>query len=67
MIMNESEQGSHLLEGRTRTYPPIQAFFYMVRFSVTFIGVKWTPLDKPTQNLGFPIPFHLYILDHESQ
>ena len=45
--------------------PPIQAFCYILRFSLTFIGVKWTPVDKLTQNLGFSIPFHLYIHDHE--
>ena len=37
--------------------PPIQAFCYVLRFSVTFIRVKWTPVDKLTQNLGFSIPF----------
>ena len=47
--------------------PPIQAFCYVLRFSLTFIGVKWTPVDKLTQNLGFSIPFHLYIHDHERQ
>ena len=33
--------------------PPIQAFCYILRYSVTFFGVKWTPVDKLTQNLGF--------------
>ena len=36
--------------------PPIQAFCYILRFSLTFIGVKWTPVDKLTQNHGFNIP-----------
>ena len=52
MIMNDSEQGAHLLEGQRHTYPPIQAFCYILRFSVTFFGVKWTPVDKLTLNLG---------------
>ena len=46
---------------------PIQAFCYVLWFSVTFSRVKWTPVDKLTQNLGVSIPFHLYIHDHEQQ
>ena len=65
MILNDSEQGAHLLHGRTRPYPPIQAFFYTLRFLVTFFGIKWTPVEKPTQNLGFSSPFDLHIHDHE--
>ena len=26
--------------------PPIQAFCYILRFSVTFFVVKWTPVEK---------------------
>ena len=44
--------------------PQIQAICYVWRNSVTFFGLKWTPVDKVTQNLGFNIPFHLYIHDH---
>ena len=43
--------------------PHIQVFCYILRFSVTFIAVKWMPVDKLTQNLGFNIPFNLYIHD----
>ena len=26
--------------------PPIQAFYYILRFSFTFFGVKWIPVHK---------------------
>ena len=47
--------------------PPIQAFCYILQYSVSFFWIKWTPVDKLTQNLGFNIPFHLYIHDHDSE
>ena len=31
--------------------PPIQAFCYILPFSITFFGVKWTRVDKLTKIL----------------
>ena len=47
--------------------PQIQAFCYVWQYSVTFFGLKWTPVDKLTQNLGFNIHFHNYIHDHDQK
>ena len=46
---------------------PIQALCYILQYSVTFLWLKWTQVDKLTQSLGFIIPLHLYIHDHDSQ
>ena len=32
-----------------------------------FIWLKWIPIYEITQNLGFSIPFHLYIHDQHSR
>ena len=37
--------------------PPIQAFCYILRYSVSCFRLKWTPVDKLTQTLSFNIPF----------
>ena len=46
--------------------PPIQAFCYTLQYSVTLlVWLKRTPVNKLTQNIGFSIPFHLHIHDHD--
>ena len=50
-IMNNSEQGVHLLEGRTCTHPQYRHFATYYGFRVTFIGVQWTPVNKLTKLL----------------
>ena len=52
MIMNDSEQGVHLLEGRTCTHPHYRHFATYYGFRLPFFGLKWTPVDKLTQNLS---------------
>ena len=65
MIMTQSQEGVHLLDGRIHTYPLHRHFdtYYTVR--LLFFWLKWIPVDTLTQNLGFSIPFNLYIHDHD--
>ena len=46
---------------------PNTCICYILQYSITFSWLKWTPVDKLTQNLGFRIPFHLYIHDQDWQ
>ena len=43
--------------------PPIWPNGYILWYSVTFIWLRWIPIHQITSNLGFSIPFHLYIHD----
>ena len=45
--------------------PPIWPNGYILWYSVTFIWFRWIPIHQITSNLGFSIPFHLYIHDHD--
>ena len=65
MIMTQSQEGVHLLDGRIHTSPLHRHFdtYYTVR--LLFFWLKWIPVDTLTQNLGFSIPFNLYIHDHD--
>ena len=38
---------------------------YILWYSVTFIWLRWIPIHQSTSNLGFSIPFHLYIHNHD--
>ena len=67
MIMTQSWQGAHLFEWRTHTSPFHRHFATCLLCSDNFFWLKWIPVDKVTQNLGFSIPFHLYIHDHDSK
>ena len=45
--------------------PPKCQSVYVLCYSVTFIRLKQMAIHQITSNLGFSIPFHLYIHDHD--
>ena len=45
--------------------PPIWPNGYILWYSVTFIWLSRIPFHQMTSNLGFSIPFHLYIHNHD--
>ena len=45
--------------------PPIWPYGYILWYSVTFIWLRRIPIHQITSNLGFSIPFHLYIHNHD--
>ena len=65
MIMTQSEQGVRLPEGLTHTYPLYQPFATYYGIRLLFWGSNVYQLTNLTQNIGFSIPFHLYIHDHD--
>ena len=62
---HDLEASGTLTCGAFMYVPPIWSNGYILWYSVTFIWLRWIPIHQITSNLGFSIPFNLYIHDHD--